>query len=73
MKGMIICTDIRLKFYEAKSSLKFCSKILMSRQFEFMPIIYHGRTAPGGPGPPHYGGFTITFSHTTLDMTPPDR
>jgi hypothetical protein len=25
-----------------------------------------GTTAPSGPGPPHYGGFTITLRHTTL-------
>jgi hypothetical protein len=25
-------------------------------------IEVHGTTAPSGPGPPHYRGFTITFS-----------
>jgi hypothetical protein len=30
----------------------------------------HGATAPSGPGPPHYGGFTITLRHTTLGRTP---
>jgi hypothetical protein len=25
----------------------------------------HGATAPNGPGPPHYRGFTITLRHTT--------
>jgi len=45
----------------------------MSRQFEFMSIILHGRTANGGPGPPHYRGYTITLRHTTLGRTPPDR
>jgi hypothetical protein len=24
-----------------------------------------GATAPTGPGPPHYRGFTITLTHTT--------
>ena len=27
-------------------------------------------TAPSGPGPPHYRGFTITLRHTTLSWTP---
>jgi hypothetical protein len=30
----------------------------------------HGATAPRGPGPPHYRGFTTTPRHTTLGMTP---
>ena len=33
----------------------------------------HGATAPGGPGPPHFLGFTMTLSHTTLDRTPLDE
>ena len=24
----------------------------------------HGATAPSGPGPPHFRGFTITLRHT---------
>jgi len=32
-----------------------------------------GATAPSGPGPPHYRGFTITFRHTTLGRTPLDE
>jgi hypothetical protein len=30
----------------------------------------NGATAPTGPGPPHYRGFTITFRHTALGRTP---
>jgi hypothetical protein len=30
----------------------------------------HDATAPSGPGPPHYRGFTITRRHTTLGRTP---
>jgi len=26
-----------------------------------------GAKAPGGPGPPHYRGFTITLGRTLLD------
>jgi hypothetical protein len=29
-----------------------------------------GATAPSGPGPPHYRGFTITLRHVTLGRTP---
>jgi len=32
-----------------------------------------GATAPSGPGPPHYQGFTITLRHTTLGRTPLDE
>jgi hypothetical protein len=32
-----------------------------------------GATAPSGPQPPHYRSFTITFTHTTLGRTPPDK
>jgi hypothetical protein len=32
-----------------------------------------GATAPTGPGPPHYPGFTITLRHTTLGRTPLDE
>jgi hypothetical protein len=31
-------------------------------------ILFHGATAPSGPGPPHYQSFTIT-----LGRTPPDE
>jgi hypothetical protein len=33
----------------------------------------HGATAPSGPGPPHYRGFTITLRHITLGRTPLDE
>jgi hypothetical protein len=36
----------------------------------FFPI---GATAPSGPGPPRYRGFTITLRHTTLGRTPLDE
>ena len=29
----------------------------------------HGATAPSGPAPPQYRGFTITLRHTTLGRT----
>jgi hypothetical protein len=33
----------------------------------------NGSTAPWGPRPPHYRGFTITLRHTTLGRTPLDE
>jgi hypothetical protein len=30
-------------------------------------------TAPSGPGPPHYRGFTLTLRHTTVGRTPLDE
>jgi hypothetical protein len=32
-----------------------------------------GATAPSGPGPPHYRGFTITLRHTSVGRTPLDE
>lgn len=32
-----------------------------------------GATAPSVPGPPHYQGFSITLSHTTLGRNPLDQ
>jgi hypothetical protein len=39
----------------------------------YMVFFYHGATAPSGPGPPHYHGFTITFRHSTLRRAPLDE
>ena len=36
-------------------------------------IFPHEPTAPDGPGFPHYRGFTITPTHTTLGRTPLDK
>jgi hypothetical protein len=33
----------------------------------------NGATAPSGPGPSHYRGFTITLRHTTHIRTPLDE
>jgi hypothetical protein len=33
----------------------------------------YGSTAPWGPSPPHYQGFTITLRHTTFGRTPLDE
>jgi hypothetical protein len=36
-------------------------------------FFYSGATAPGGPRPPHYRGFTITLRLITLGRTPLDE
>jgi hypothetical protein len=36
-------------------------------------ISFSSATAPSGPGPPHYLGFMITPTHTTLSRTPLDE
>jgi hypothetical protein len=36
-------------------------------------IFSHGPTAPSGPGPSHYRGFTITLRHITFGRTPLDE
>jgi hypothetical protein len=36
-------------------------------------FFFNDSTAPWGPRPPHYRGFTITLRHTTLGRTPLDE
>jgi hypothetical protein len=36
-------------------------------------FLSNGPTAHSSPGPPHYGGFTITLRYTTLGRTPLDE
>jgi len=40
---------------------------------DYSLLLFYGATAPGGPGPPHSRGFTITLTHPTLGRTPLDR
>jgi hypothetical protein len=40
---------------------------------DYHQLFFHGATAPTGPGPPYYRGFTITLRHTTLGRTPLDE
>jgi len=35
-------------------------------------FFFYDKTAPSGPGPPHYWGFKITLRCTTLGRTPLD-
>jgi hypothetical protein len=43
------------------------------RSFIIYTFFSNGATAPWGPRPPHYQGFTITLRHTTLGGTPLDE
>jgi hypothetical protein len=52
-----------------------CSKSLIQQEHKWVLcmeilFIYHGATASGRPGPPHYRTFTITFRYTTCGRTP---
>ena len=40
--------------------------------FKNRAFLLHGKTAPSGPGPPYYQGFTIALRHTALGTTPLD-
>ena len=39
----------------------------------YISFFFHGTTAPSGPRPPHYWGFTITLRHITPGRTPLDE
>jgi hypothetical protein len=43
------------------------------KRWNVMSFFSNDVTAPSGPGPRHYRGFTITLSHITLDRTPLDE
>jgi hypothetical protein len=43
-------------------------RVLVDELSVIPPAIFpHGATAPSGPGPPRYRGFTVTLSWTPLD------
>jgi hypothetical protein len=48
---------------------------IYSKTFPFMFCLPcpQDATAPSGPGPPQYRGFTIAYRHTTLGRTPLDE
>jgi len=47
--------------------------VTLIKYFLYTYFFYHGATAPSGPGPPHYRGFTITLRHATAGRTPLDE
>jgi hypothetical protein len=44
--------------------------LILSLLLTCLLFCFHGTTIPGGQGPHHYRGFTITLRHTTLGRTP---
>jgi hypothetical protein len=65
----VILLDFLDRRTETKN-LSFC-KPVGRKNADF--FLFHMITAPSGPGPPHYSGFTITLRHTTLGRTPLDE
>ena len=62
-------------FANSKGSNEQCTEEpvgLLATQLRF-PSSPFGETALGGPGPPHYRGFTITLRHITLGWGPLDE
>ena len=64
MSNFILFLKFQLKYHEFN---KAKSKANTAKHIHF-----HEPTAPRGPRPSHYQGFTITFSHTALCRTPLD-
>jgi hypothetical protein len=54
-------------FYDMTPSVQWRENKLIAPELLFFFI---GATAPNGPRPPHYGGFTITPRHTTIGRNP---
>jgi hypothetical protein len=61
------------------SPTNMCSLVLVKLKIHKVECIcywyffFHGATAPSGPGPPRFRGFTITLRHTTVGRTPLDE
>jgi hypothetical protein len=74
--GMFINTehlhipDNKGPFHLASLKIKLCTIISSNNHMVF---VLHGATAPSGPGPPHYEGFTITLRHNTVGWTSLDE
>jgi len=60
---IILLSSLIYKFHLRKLTAVYVNQV----KTHFPP---HGATAPSGPGPPHYRGFTMTLRHTTLGRTP---
>jgi hypothetical protein len=53
-----------------KTLLSNLASNVFTQHFFYSDFVSIGATAPRGPRPPHYQGFTITLRHTTLGRTP---
>jgi hypothetical protein len=76
VSGCLYSFTKRKVFYVQGMSLVLASRLLSGwgeLRCMMLHIFFHGATAPSGPGPPHYRGFTITLRHTTLSRTPLDE
>ena len=60
----------QIKDYCTYSKTLTCQDLRFGKLFPSLP---HCATAPSGPKPPHYRGFTITLRHSTLGRTPLDE
>jgi hypothetical protein len=56
----------RVRSFNSLKSFQGSLTIRANTNIFLWSISFHGATAPSGPTPPHYEGFTITLSHTTL-------
>jgi hypothetical protein len=68
-------TNMSALFRELCSVLQSSQPVLedVHRLWYVLLFFSNDSTAPWGPRPPHYRGFTITIRHTTLGRTPLDK
>jgi len=77
----ICCMELLYTYCNENSRILFCPKIakywaslcLLNGTVNIVDFFVHSDTAPSGPGPPHYRGFTITLRNTTISRTPLDE
>jgi hypothetical protein len=73
-----LCTDFHMVKLTHSVSVQIYTKTAFW-EYDLMIYIYiyiyifRGATAPSGPEPPHYRGFTITLRHTAVGRTPLDE
>ena len=73
MTGCCEYSNETLGPYKAGNLLTSWGTVRLSRTTLLRGVgsfLFHGATAPSGPGPPHHRGFTTTLRHTTLGRTP---
>jgi hypothetical protein len=68
---ILITTDFKGTGWQSEETCYLCQNTDQQRavvntvmNFQVAFHFSNGATAPGGPGPPHYRGFTITLRHT---------
>jgi hypothetical protein len=72
-----VLTAVSMKLLPSNMSCGGVSWVTTNVSEEFTACILYifpnGATAPSGPGPPHYRGFTITLRHTIFSRNPLDE